>query len=278
MTEYDVARSQGMHVVHDGPREAPPLLLIHGSGMSGASWNPVVPALADQHHVVRVDLPGCGRSPASPSYEVTAQVDRVAAVLDNLGVRPVIAVGHSSGGYLATALAERRPDLVASLALVSTGPSPDALLPQPAVLRALLAPPLGPLLWARRSDAMIRRGISATCARPVDVPDDLVSDVRRITYGGLRSVLRAYDAYIEERSVPERLAALDVPVLVLFGGGDRRWDPSSAHRYDAVPRARVEVLPNVGHVPMLEAPEATSRLLLGFTATVTDTPPATPPA
>ncbi|MER7586596.1 alpha/beta hydrolase [Micromonospora sp. NPDC127501] len=278
MSEYDSARSQGMHVVHDGPREAPPLLLIHGSGMSGASWNPVVPALADHHHVIRVDLPGCGRSPAAPSYAVPEQADRVAEVLDDLGVRSVVILGHSSGGYLATALAERRPDLVRSLALVSTGPSPDSLLPQPALLRALLAPPLGPLLWARRSDAMIRRGIRVTCARPVDVSDDLVSDVRHLTYRTLRSVLSAYHAYIEERSVPERLAALDVPVLVVFGGDDPRWEPSSAHRYETVPKARVELLPGVGHVPMLEAPKATSRLLLAFTAAAAGAPPATPTA
>ncbi|MEW2428856.1 alpha/beta hydrolase [Micromonospora sp. NPDC047644] len=278
MSEYDVARSPAMHVVHDGPPGAPPLLLIHGSGMSGASWNPVVPALAGHHHVIRVDLPGCGRSPAPPSYAVPDQADRVAAVLDDLGVRPVVALGHSSGGYIATALAERRPDLVRSLALVSTGPSPDALLPQPALLRALLAPPLGPLLWARRTDAMIRRGISVTCARPVDVPDELVGDLRHLTYRTLRSVLRAYDTYIAQRSVPERLAPLDVPVLVVFGGADPRWEPSSAHRYETVPKARVELLPGVGHVPMLEEPEATGRLLLGFTATPADTPPTTPTA
>jgi pimeloyl-ACP methyl ester carboxylesterase len=56
-------------------------------------------------------------------------------------------------------------------------------------------------------------------------------------------------------------------VLVVFGAADRRWDPSSAHQYDAVPDARVELLPDVGHVPMLEAPEATSALLLAFAAT-----------
>ncbi|WP_433310299.1 alpha/beta fold hydrolase [Micromonospora sp. CA-269861] len=278
MSEHDGARSQGMHVVHDGPPEKPPLLLIHGSGMSGASWNPLVPALAGHHHVIRVDLPGCGRSPVPPSYEVSDQADRVAAVLDNLGIRSVVTIGHSSGGYIATALAERRPDLVRSLVLVSTGPSPDALLPQPVLLRALLAPPLGSLLWARRSDTMIRRGISVTCARPIDVPDDLVSDLRRLTYRTLRSVLHAYDAYIEERNVPERLAALHVPVLVVFGAADPRWDPSSAHRYEAAAKARVELLPGVGHVPMLEAPEATSRLLLGFTAPATGTPPAPPAA
>lgn len=267
MSNYDTEHSHGMHVVHDGPRQAPPLLLIHGSGASGGFWSPVVPALAGHHHVIRVDLPGCGQSPPAPSYDVPAQAGQVAALLDDLGLRHVAAVGHSSGGYVATALAEQRPELVGSLALISSGPRLDALLRQPFILRALLAPPLGPLLWSRRSDAMIRRGISATAARPVDLPDDVVADVRGITYRVMRTVLRRNTAYIAERSVPERLAALEVPVLVIFGAADPRWDPSSAHQYDSVTNTRVELLPGVGHLPMVEAPETTSKLLLGFTAT-----------
>ncbi|MEU4548268.1 alpha/beta fold hydrolase [Nonomuraea dietziae] len=278
MSKYDIEHSHGMHVVHDGPRQAPPLLLIHGSGASGGFWSPVVPALAGHHHDIRVDLPGCGQSPPAPSYDVPAQAGQMAALLDDLGLRHVSAVGHSSGGYVATALAEQRPDLVGSLALISSGPSLDALLRQPFILRVLLAPPFGPLLWSRRSDAMIRRGISATAARPVDLPDDVVADVRGITYRVMRTVLRRNTAYIAERSVPERLAALEVPVLVIFGAADPRWEPSSAHQYDAVPNARVELLPGIGHLPMLEAPETTSKLLLGFTATGADSPPMIPEA
>ena len=255
-----------MHVVHDGPRPAPPLLLIHGSGASGACWGPVVGALAGHHHVIRVDLPGCGQSPPAPSYGVPEQAGRVAVLLDGLGLRHVALAGHSSGGYVATALAEQRPDLVGSLALISTGPSLDALLPQPLILRALLAPPLGPLLWPIRSDAMIRRGISATTARPVDIPGDAVADLKNITYRAFRKVLRNNGAYVAERSVPGRLAGLGVPVLVIFGAADPRYEPSSAHRYGAVPNARVEMLPGVGHLPILEAPEATSELLLRFAA------------
>ncbi len=272
MSQYDVEHSHRIHVVRDGPRQAPPLLLIHGSGASNGFWSPVVPALAGRHHVIRVDLPGCGQSPPPPSYDVPAQAGRVAAVLDELGVRHVAVAGHSSGGYVATALAEQRPDLVSSIALVSTGPSPDALLPQPLILRVLLAPPFGPLLWSRRSDAMNRNAIMATAARPVDIPDDLIAEQRGTTYRAFRSVLRGNAAYITERSVPERLAALRVPVLVIFGGADPRWDPSSAHQYDAVPNARVGLLPGVGHLPMLEAPETTSELLLGFTAAAADAP------
>jgi len=271
MGDYDVERSHGMHVVHNGPRQGPPLLLIHGSGASGALWGPVVGALAGHHHVIRVDLPGCGQSPPAPSYDVPDQAGRVVMLLDDLGLRHITLVGHSSGGYVATALAEQRPDLVGSLALISTGPSLDALLPQPFILRALLAPPVGPLLWPRRSDAMIRKGIGATTARPVDIPGDAVADLKNIKYRAFREVLRRNAAYVAERSVPERLADLDVPVLVIFGAADPRYEPSSARQYDAVPNARVEMLPGVGHVPILEAPETTSELLLGFTATAADT-------
>jgi pimeloyl-ACP methyl ester carboxylesterase len=125
---------------------------------------------------------------------------------------------------------------------------------------------------------MIRKGISATTARPVDIPGDAVADLKNITYRAFRKVLRSNAAYVAERSVPERLADLDVPVLVIFGAADPRYEPSSAHQYDAVPNARVEMLPSVGHVPILEAPETTSELLLGFTATVTDIPPVIPTA
>ena len=123
---------------------------------------------------------------------------------------------------------------------------------------------------------MIRKGISATTARPVDIPGDAVADLRNIRYRAFRKVLRSNAAYVAERSVPERLADLDVPVLVIFGASDPRYDPSSAHQYDAVPSARVEMLPGVGHVPLLEAPETTSELLLGFTAAAAGTPPVIP--
>lgn len=264
MSEYDIQRQRPMHVIQDGSPLAPPLLLIHGSGASSGFWQPVVPALAAHQHVIRVDLPGCGQSPPAPAYDVPAQAARVAAVLDGLGRGPVTVAGHSSGGYVATALAEQRPDLVRALALISTGPSLDALLPQPVILRILLAPPLGRLLWSLRSDTMIRRGIEATCARPVHIPDDVLAELRNVTYRTTTTMLRRYTEYVAERSVPARLADLDVPVLVLFGTADPRWDPASAHQYDAVPNARVELLPGVGHLPPFEAPETTGALLLGF--------------
>jgi pimeloyl-ACP methyl ester carboxylesterase len=138
-----------MHVVEDGARGAPAVLLIHGTGASTAWWDPVVPALAGSRRVIRVDLLGHGKS-SSPAggYDIPTQARRVGAALDMLGAERVTVIGHSTGGAVATALAEQRPDRVAALALIDIGPSLDAIIDQGLAGRLLLAPLPGRLLWA----------------------------------------------------------------------------------------------------------------------------------
>ena len=81
-----------------------------------------------------------------------------------------------------------------------------------------------------------------------------------------------------QRSLPDRLAALGLPVLVIFGADDQRWRSSSAAAYRAVPGARVELLPGVGHTPMMEDPQATGTLAAGVRRSRLPTPPdSTPP-
>lgn len=263
MTTYDTTTVHGVHLELDGPRTAPPLLLIHGSGAAGATWKPMIPALAEKFHVLTLDLPGCGRSGTAATYAVPDQADRVAAVLDDLGLsRDVAVVGHSSGGYVATALAERHPELVGRLALISTGPSIGALLPEPAPVRLLTGGALGALVWPLRTDALLRKGIAATAARPVTIGDDVVADLRRTSFRTFRAIMEANRDYLVELSIPQRLLRLGRSALVIFGDADPRWEPSSAREYDIVPGGRVEYLAGVGHMAMLEAPDETARLLL----------------
>jgi pimeloyl-ACP methyl ester carboxylesterase len=200
---------------------------------------------------------------------VSTQANRVAAVLESMGAHPVVVIGHSSGGYVATALAEQRRDLVRAVALINTGPCPEALRPQPAIVRVMTTPPLSRVGWSLRS-LTIRRGLTTAFTRPVDIPDDLVAAVQGMRYHAFMTAARESSAYISERAVPERLAVLEVPVLVIFGAEDHRWDPASAHNYDKVPDARLEMLPGIGHTPMFEAPDITSKLLIDFAGLVED--------
>lgn len=256
-----------LQATEDGDQGAPPLLLIHGTGACTAWWDPVVPALADSHRVIRVDLLGHGKSGSPPGgYDIPAQARRVGAVLDRLGAVPVTVIGHSTGGTVATALAEQRPGLVTALAFIDTGPSLDAFADQGLAGRLLLAPVPGRLLWSLRTESLIRQAMASAFTRPVEIPGAIIEATMGMTHRALAGTSRASDAYLRQRSMPERLAALGLPVLVIFGVDDKRWRSGAATAYRAVPGARVELLPGVGHTPMMEDPEATSRLLLDFAA------------
>lgn len=249
-----------IHICQDGPRAAPALLLIHGSASSTRSWDPLVPLLTGSHRVIRIDLLGHGRSakPADRSYALPDQARRAGVALDRLGVEHAMVVGHSSGGVVATALAEQRPDLVAALALINTGPSLNAFIaPQSNATGLTQWPP---------TDEQIRRFASTAFSRAgYQVPPELLDDVRCMTRHTFTATMQATRDYLEQQALPDRLTALGKPLLVVFGEDDRRWRSSSAADYRVVPGAKVELLPGLGHSPILEDPPRTATPLLAFT-------------
>ncbi|MEU9321653.1 alpha/beta fold hydrolase [Streptomyces sp. NPDC048295] len=251
----------GIYVCQDGPRDAPALLLIHGSASSTRSWNPMVPLLTGSHRVIRIDLLGHGRSakPADRSYAIPDQARRAGVALDRLGVEHSVVVGHSSGGVVATALAEQRPDLVTALTLVNTGPSLDAFIaPEPAAS--------GPSQWPPTDEQIRQIASTGFSLAGYRIPEELLDDVRGMTHHTFTATMRATRSYLEQRTLPDRLTDLGRPLLVIFGEDDRRWRSSSASDYRAVPGAEVELLPGLGHSPLLEDPRRTAAALLAFTS------------
>lgn len=253
-----------VHVVENGKRGAPTLLLLSNAAAPSASWEPVVPSLAQSHHVVRVDLLDHG---SPPRYDVPTQARRVATVLDELGVDRVTAIGHSSGCMVATALAEQRPDAVTALALLDMGPDLAAKIPERLLFRLIKTRFPGALLWRLRSPQSMMKAARGT-TRPVDIPDSWMEHLLRMKHRDFVGVLRAYTTYLGQRSLPDRLRGSGLPLLVIFGADDQRWRSSSADAYRVVPGVRVELLPGVGHTPPVEDPETTAKLLLEFAATV----------
>jgi pimeloyl-ACP methyl ester carboxylesterase len=229
--------------------------------------------LRDQH-VVRVDLLGHGGS-AKPAggYSIAEQARRVGAVLDQLGVRRATIVGHSTGGSVATSLAEQRRDLVSAIALISTGLRVDAYTADSPIGRVLSAPVVGQLIWRLRTDNTIRGALSTAFTRGVRIPDQIITDIRGMTYRSFTATDQASTAFLTQRPVPDRLAEVGLPVLVIFGSQDRRWQPSSAQDYRQVPQARIKILNGVGHTPMLEDPETTAALIRSFALNITSHDP-----
>jgi pimeloyl-ACP methyl ester carboxylesterase len=257
-----------IHVVEDGRPGTPAVVLIHGSAGSTAWWDPVIPALAGACRVIRVDLLGHGRSPGPPAdYSIPAHARRVGAVLDQLGAGRVTVVGHSMGSMVATALAEQRPDQVTALTLIDMAPSLDAAPPESLPVRLLMTRFPGGLLWHLRSEATIRKAMSSAFARPVDIPGAIIDAAVGMTHHALAGTARGALHYMGKQSLPDRLTPLGIPLLVIFGTEDARYPSPSADAYRAVPDAHVELLPGVGHTPMMEDPQATSTLLLELATT-----------
>lgn len=266
-----------MHVFEDGDPGAPALLLLTNAVASVSVWDQVVPLLAGAYRVIRVDLLVRQRSTIPVGgYDVPTQARRVGAVLDQLGAHRVTVLGHSSGCMVATALAEQRTDAVVALALIDMGPDLDAKIPENLVARLLMAPVTGSLLWRARSESSIRSAARSGFTRPVDIPDDFFKKTLAMPHRSFVQIMHAYRDFLAQRSLADRLIPLSLPVLVVFGGDDQRWRASSAAAYRVVPGARIEVLPGLGHIPMMEDPQATGRLLLDFAATVTAALPRQP--
>lgn len=108
--------------------------------------------------------------------------------------------------------------------------------------------------------------MSGGVAPGFEIPQEYVDQFRDVDLRVFGEVSQAIRTYVQQRSLPQRLAPLGKPLLVLFGEEDRRWRPSSAGDYRVVPGATVEMLAEVGHSPNIEDPPRTAASLLAFAA------------
>ncbi|MEU0484821.1 hypothetical protein ABZ260_37280 [Streptosporangium sp. NPDC006013] len=123
----------------------------------------------------------------------------------------------------------RRPDLVTALALINTGPRMDAFIAQGSAI--------GPSQWPRLTGEQIRQAMSTAFSRADhQIPQQLVDDVRGMTYHAFTATMQASSDYLERQALPDRRTVLGKPLLVIFGEEDRRWRSSPSHHFDRAPR------------------------------------------
>jgi pimeloyl-ACP methyl ester carboxylesterase len=154
------------------------------------------------------------------------------------------------------------------LALIDTGPTVDAFLRPGGLAELVEVPVIGPVLWAFRTRSIIRKGLSSAFTREVDIPAQIVEHVRGMKHCTIAATPKETKAFIAQRDLPDRLRELMLPTLVIFGVEDRRWRASSTVEFGVVPNVAVELLPGVGHSPMLEDPDRTAELLTSFIAKI----------
>jgi pimeloyl-ACP methyl ester carboxylesterase len=233
-----------------------PVVLVHGLGGSPASWDRVVPLLAP--HAGPIIAPAL-----TGEESIGAEADRIARLLAHRGGPPAVVAGHSMGGLVATALAERAPQWVGRLVLLNSPPTSQSRISARGAGERLLALPLlGPLAWHLMPRAVAAKGLAGAFAPGTTVPEVFVDDLRNTGLPAFLRSSRAIDTYLDTQTLPARLAALACPIHVVFGMQDQRVDPASVDDYRRVPAVTVTTLPDAGHSPNWEQPAAAASAIL----------------
>jgi pimeloyl-ACP methyl ester carboxylesterase len=260
-------RGGEIQVVDRGPRRAPTILLVHCFSCAINWWGRMMPRLDRTHRVIAVDLLGHGGSEKPTSgYTIPNQADLVAQALARLGASRVEAVGHSLGGSVVTALAERSPQLVERVVIIDTPPTHhEASLGL--IANAAFAPVIGQALWRIKPDFAVRKGLEVAFAPGFDVPDEFVEDVNRMTYSSYHDSPSGSDDYSKEEGLDRRMKATGKPLMVLMGAEEQIVEDPAARLAEyrrTYPGTETRLIQGAGHSPNVEKPAETAALILAF--------------
>jgi pimeloyl-ACP methyl ester carboxylesterase/CRP-like cAMP-binding protein len=265
---------QLIYVQESGPADGPLAVLIHGWSSSSFTWKPVLPVLSRRYRCLAIDLPGFGQSPApqaAPTIPGYAEI--VASVIERTTTNAALVLGHSMGGQIAATLAARYPMLVERLVLLN--PAMSGRLSNR--VNMLLAPHVFverfPFMeWLLHVLAQTPLDYTDFLLKPSNFaelaqisPEDyrqIRADARRRGQGRVRAAclgaMRAGD-------LRGQMGRIDTPALVIWGAEDDIVPLRDAGLVAAEwPAADLRIIPNAGHWPQFEQPDATMRHIAHF--------------
>jgi 3-oxoadipate enol-lactonase len=264
MTAY--ADSEGVRIAYELAGEGEPVVLIHGLGYDRAGWGPLPALLAERFRVLVFDNRGVGESDAPEGpYAVSQMVGDTLAAMDAAGFGRAHVFGVSLGGFVAQELALTHPQRVAKLVLCSTGPGGPKMHPMPqAGLEAF-----GKFPTMEREAGLRYLVENALGDRGVRELPELVEEIWRYRLAHAPGLAAwqaqafagaTFDAY-------DRIGEISAPTLVVHGTPDNIVDPRNGELLaQLIPGARLEIVPDRGHLLVWEDAEAVTGLVAEFLA------------
>jgi 2-hydroxymuconate-semialdehyde hydrolase len=262
------------HLSETGPRDAHPIVFLHGSGPGVnalSNWEWMIGELGDAYHCIAPDIVGFGRSthpdpaPEGMSAFSTVRVDTLLALFDSLGLDKVSLVGNSMGGMLSLGITQQAPDRVAHLILMGAGGAPG-LTPLPGLKKIIhfyddpTEQAMADLLTHFVHDQTVfgdRLHEIAADRLPLATRPEVERSHRATFSSGPGKP--PYDAR------EPALAQMSVPTLVVHGDDDQVVSPASGEHYARhIPNARLEIFANTGHWLQIEQGPQFAALLRSF--------------
>ncbi len=253
------------HIAESGAGN--PLVLIHGLG-GPLMWQRVIDPLANQFHVIVLDLPGWGESECPPlPYSTCMYADFCVRLLDHLGLQKAMLVGISYGGQIAATAVGRNPDKIETLVLIcSTGLSAESRL-----LRFKSFWPTFSAIaktTALRNKSLMcmlaRRSFHDIRSRPPDLCEEFFRQLsrpgkREAWLNGLRNVYSPDDTFQTD------LSLIRVPTLIVWGENDRTVPKDAATQFHQnIPNSTLKFFAECGHSVPLEKPKELSETIIEF--------------
>lgn len=261
----EIVEVGGLRIAFERRGSGPPLVLLHGVLEDSRAWRWQTDEFLRDYTVVAWDAPGCGQSADPPeTFSLSDYADCLAGVLEALEVGPAHVLGLSWGGGLALEYYHRHPEMVRTLLLTGAYAGWGGSLPADVVKgrfqQALRESEMAP-------DQFVPGWLPGllTEAAPQELRDEvagLMSDFHPVGY---RAIARGFAA----ADLREVLPAIAVSTLLLWGEVDKRAPLSVAQDLHArIPGSRLVVLPGVGHLCNVEAPEAFNAEVRAFLQSV----------
>lgn len=254
--------SHELHYLEGGSGDT--VVLLHGIFAEKDHWVDFARPLTSSYRVVAPDLPGFGESSrmGDLQYDYTIQTEMLVKMLDKLGIKRAHLAGNSMGGTIATLLAIKHPERVASVAFIG---SPHGIRSMtPSEMDILIDAGRAPLV--ARNPAEFDEMLSLVFAQRPFLPFPIIQASRSSAINNAESNHRIWLGQLKDRYLlHERIDSLKQRALVLWGSNDRVFDVSGANVLKAkLNQVEMHVLPGIGHLPMMEAPKETSHIYTVF--------------
>lgn len=253
-----------IHYETSGNPANPALLMILGLSHRLPHWGRLPGLLSERLFVVTFDCRGMGLSERRDEpYTIAVEMADIEAVLDSAGMERAFVYGRSRGGMLAQEFALTRPDRVLGLILSGTSHrGPGSVGSTAAVDAAMNFTPemTREEIFATQNAAMASPGWRERdpAAFEYCLSVDLEAPPRRFAVARQQEAMASWSSY-------DRLGTLRCPTLVLCGADDGMVPPENSRQIAAlIPGARLELIPQCGHLPMLEKPDEVARLVKEF--------------